>query len=156
MGNLHPALKSFYRIVGFSPGKKPLHKYEFGMRITDMEVAAKMYDTLLDKTAMDTFDGVGRKLVKQIFPYAKSIETPYHFVANPEGKPTWLLWYCQVPGNATDLGIEGTQLSGILNEGLENSLTLEYGSHNTNSIEAAYGLLSLWARWADVAAAIVL
>jgi hypothetical protein len=81
-------------------------------------------------------------------------EKVFYFVEN-EGKPTLLLQYCQVPGNACDLGMDVDDIK-RLQEEIRNGKNfdsimnwIEYGPHNVDNIPQAYSLLSAWLHWQE-------
>ena len=67
--------------------------------------------------------------------------------------------WCVVPGDACDLGIEGTELDSLMREGFDSLIKykqlIEYQPHNVDNTKQAYALLSLWLNWVDSAFAIL-
>jgi hypothetical protein len=129
---------------GFSVGLKP----EFAKRFYEREIKGKEEKRI---------SKIGEELVEGIFSVKKDLffERPYHFVENQEGNSTLLLNWCNVPGNACDLGIEGTDLSRHKGENFgDEDFLIEYGPHNIDSLQQASGLLALWLRWTEIAYAI--
>lgn len=87
-----------------------------------------------------------------------NIETPFSFFENSNGNLTYLLRWVGVPGDACDLGLEGTELNNLRDffEGKHNFPPpwIEYTPHNVDSVYQAYALTSAWLAWATFAEAV--
>jgi len=98
-------------------------------------------------SSIDNFNEFGKEIIDTVFP-KNDIVSPYLFV---EG--SWLLQVCRVPGNACDVGIDGSKASEIASRNLEGHF-IEYVPHNVDSRDQAYTLLALWNHWYTLASAV--
>lgn len=131
-----------YSILNFSPPSKEagMGAWGFGTRINE-HVARKSFETPLSDEGYERMQKIG-KLIINGFGFDTSLTEQYHFMRNEEGKLTHLLHFCEVPGNACDLGIEKTDFS-------RTEVWRDYVPHNVDSMSQASALLCLWLRWAD-------
>jgi hypothetical protein len=124
----------------------------------DYEFAMKAREKEMDAKTRSGFKRFGRELIQK-YSLARNPEflTPYHFV---EG--SWFLHFCEVPGNACDLGLS-TQfqhdfISNWERIKSEKNLTgriVSYSPHNVDTKEQAFCLASLWLYWANNARDII-
>lgn len=144
--------ESFYVLgTGFGVGTEG-HMGSFGFSIgLDPKFAKRFYQKEMTEEHVKNINSRGKETIRSIFDYAEDfmIDTPYHFLRNEQGKRTLLLQYCQVLGNACDLGIDGMELGRIItwDKFIMNSL-IEYTPHNVDSLKQASVLLTIWNNWA--------
>jgi len=144
--NMFP--KSFYRIVGLEPRLCP-GGFGFSANL-DREYAIKALNYKIPEKVKENFREFGLRVIKEVRLKNKGFMSgdPYHFLDD-----TFLLRYCEVPGNACDLGVEGSDLGQFVKDSKETKLPitspLRYGPHNADNHQQAYALLALWTNWAN-------
>ncbi len=142
----------FYVVSGFSPiADRLLSRYSFSIGLKT-DFAMKCLDKEMTDSAYDKLDNRRNEILKLIDLDFGPLG-PYQFFENEKGKTTCLLRWCQVPGNACDLGIDGREVDSIMNKKFINDMII-YGPHNVDCMGQAYGLLSIWLTWADFAYAV--
>ncbi len=144
----------FYVVNYFGNGE-PGRMSSFGFAIgLKPDIARKFYDKEIEDEKIKRMNSIGKKLIKNIFAWEKmspkDIDTPYFFMRNERGNPTFLLQGCRVPGNACDIGIDGKGLKELIRD-LDAGFQAEYTPHNVDSIIQASGLFALWNQWAIMA-----
>ena len=138
----------FYRIEGLAPHGEGLHSYSFSAYV-DGGFAKKAFETKLPERGRKNIDSMGKETLRRLFGNDRLRGSPYHFVDD-----TCLLRFIQVPGDACDLGIDGSDVSDIRNK-THDWYRVEYKPHNVDSHTQAYALASLFLRWADLAEAVM-
>jgi hypothetical protein len=144
----------FYVINGFSPRDDIITSaYNFSVGLKP-EIALKAYKKELTEFAFNRLEEMRQGILKSCgMKYSNAY--PYKFIENDKRNPTWLLRWCQVEGDACDLGIDGFELDNIKNslekEDLSYLKIIEYLPHNIDNKYQAYSLLSIWLNWADYA-----
>lgn len=149
--------ESFYVISGFLPPNSGSNSmgsgYNFSMGL-NLDFALKAYNTEIPDIFFNNLNNYGKQIIKDFGENPEFIQHPFNFVENNNDKLTMLLRWCRVPGDACDLGIEGSDLDrftrGDFNYGM-----LGYGPHNLDNRNQAYSLLSLWLQWANCTFAII-
>lgn len=100
-----------------------------------------------------------RYIAKSIIEGTGLSKDPYHingafrFTENDNDHKTCLLRYIQVPGDACDIGIDGSEYSNILRtdwSNIERNGALMYDPHNIDTHSQAYALLALFTSWANI------
>lgn len=147
--------KSFYVINGFSY-RNDLgwagSAFNFSVGL-DVDFALKAYNKELSDESFERLNSIGKQIIKDLGEDSKYIKNPYGFVGNKENKLTTLLRWCCVPGDACELGIEGSDLDSLRDNRFHSKM-LGYGPHNIDNMTQAYSLLSIWLTWADSAFAL--
>ncbi len=149
----------FYSIEGLTPrGDLTLGGFGFGAYL-DKDFAKKAYETELPET--NRLNEIAETILvdsRLIKKGERFYHSAYNFVRNKDENQTCLLHYATVPGDACDLGIDGSDLSHI-REGRWDYIGLdgavEYGPHNVDSHLQAYALLSLFTTWAYLTSALL-
>jgi hypothetical protein len=95
-------------------------------------------------------EAIAKGTLHRLFGKDRMIRPPYHFVDD-----TCLLHFVQVPGDACDLGIDGSELSEFKREKDSWKNAINYTPHNVDSHMQAYALLSLFLTWAHIAEAVI-
>ncbi len=128
-----------YNIIGYSP---PLDDrmggYGFLIQL-DPQFALKAKAIKFEPIWVENLNK-NAKVILQKFFNSKLIIPPYHFLDD-----TALLRFCQVPGDACDLGICGQHI-----EYIGRDLWVEYNPHNVDTAKQAFMLLSLWIHWYEI------
>lgn len=138
-----------YSIRGFSPpakGDNNMGAWGFATKING-KVADELFKTILSEEEYETIQKIGRLIIEG-YKFDSKFIRPYDFVKNKDGKLTFLLHCCDVPGNACSLDLERVDLS---QENPHIKPWLEYIPHNVDTMPQAAALLSLWLKWADAA-----
>ncbi|MFA4953325.1 MAG: hypothetical protein WC584_03820 [Candidatus Pacearchaeota archaeon] len=149
----------FYVVSGFQPtGRDDLSGFGFAVGL-DPNFAKKAFEKEILEDVYKRFDEIGRSIIAASGFREKYIHQPYAFVENEKGNLTNLLRWCIVPGDACDLGIDGSELDRMSRDGFDNLIEykqmIEYQPHNVDNTRQAYALLSLWLFWADSAFALL-
>ncbi len=146
----------FYVISGFFP-RTDIATSAFNFAIgLKSDFAWRMYHKEMTDSAYERLNKTRNEILKSIdLDFSSPTAYPYKFLDNEKGNPTCLLRWCQVYGDACDLGIEGTELNLITDRRLSKNEMVVYNPHNVDSMKQAYGLLSLWLNWADFAYATI-
>jgi hypothetical protein len=138
----------YYQIEGLFPHKE-LTLGSCGFLVSlDISFAERALSTPLDTKQEKRWQTEGSELIKRLNIGGLCQSHAYHF-----WKDTSLLQFCAVPGNATDLGVEPSDIEFI--EQVRSSkidhtnLLVNYTPHNVDSPLQAYGLLGLWTHWAN-------
>ena len=143
--------KPFYVVSGFTPPiEYQLGGFGFCVGI-DMGLAKKALERKLPDEGFDRMQEIGKKIIVSsgLAKKDEHIYPPYKFAESKEGY-NLLLRFCDVPGNACSLGLDGDWLYKFERfDKYDGELLLEYVPHNVDSIHQAYALLSLWTNWAD-------
>lgn len=136
--------KPSYIIQGFRPpaDKGQVAGYGFSVGLTK-EFADKAASIEMSEDQYNRIHSVGNALITREFGY--TIFPPYEFV-EVDGKRTFLVQHCRVPGSACDLGCAPSNF-----KSLQDGDLLEYYPHNVDHMFEAYTLLSLWLKWWDIA-----
>lgn len=148
----------FYRVSGFIPPfmSDRLGGYGFSVEL-DPKFAMKALNFKLTASQRDKFLSEG-KCIAGALGFGKGfVNENYSFVDD-----SLLLHVTSVPGDACGLGITGQNLEMFL-RGIKDTqnlqkgliLPLEYYPHNVDSMKQAYGLLSLWLNWTELARVLV-
>lgn len=158
-------MRFIYQVPPIFPGCNEEGKhggYGFSTSI-DNEFAILARKTPMNDYSVNLLQKEGREIVKGF--NLKGIcekNTPYFFA---EG--SWLLQHVQVPGDATDLGIDNFSdftdrwehylefAEKMKNKG-ESLGIMRYVPHNIDSYPQAVALLALWLNWANIASAILI
>jgi len=139
----------FYVLDDITPRNDiSLGRYNINMGIKT-DFAMKFLDTELTDFAYNKLEELRNITLKSV-GLINSKDHRYVFVKNKQDKTSWLLGYCHVEGNACDLGIEGGELDSIINKNYTCNL-IEYSSHNVDSMQQSFALLSIWLIWANYA-----
>jgi len=142
--------KPFYVIDGFScRSDLDMSAYDFSIGL-NADFAMKAYCKEITELAFNKLDKIAKKMLKTI-KLDSSFIYPYKFLENEKGKPTLLLQWCNVPGDACDLGIDGFKLDFIKKGKLSQNEMVIYNPHNIDSMKQAYALLSIWLNWSNFA-----
>lgn len=134
-----------YRIESLEPcveeGKTP--NYGFSVFLNrDFALSAKQ--NIVSKEVQENMQKMASDAIKKMF-YRKLVGPPYHFLDD-----SILITGCQVPGdNNCELLIDRNQIDSLEKE-YEKS-ELHYYTHNVDNSNQAYGLLSLFTRWCELA-----
>ena len=134
--------------------------YGFSTSI-DNDFAVLARRTPMKEHSLNYLQQEGRRIVKGFDLKGICGETPYVFVDD-----RWLLRFAQVPGDATDLGIDNLSAftdrwenySAVMDKMKEQGESLgivNYVPHNVDSFSQAAALLALWLNWANTANAIL-
>ncbi|MBI2043782.1 hypothetical protein HYT24_00255 [Candidatus Pacearchaeota archaeon] len=148
----------------FGMGKDGMHGQEYNLGVP-IELAHKFFQTKLPPKVRNNLNGEGRTIIQHIFGKGQKFltsENPYLFCVNNKGEETFLLRIVNVPGNATELGIDGNELERISKELSESLLPVEYLNgefvhsivyvpHNIDSFTQAAALLALTNNWISTA-----
>lgn len=148
----------FYLVQGFVPPEKENRRLGmWGFTVfLDREFAVKSYNFKLNDKQRGRFYSEGKRISDALGLGEGFEEHNYTFVDD-----RLLLHVASVPGNACGLGITGSDLSDFIEDIKMNRKAgermdeLQYTPHNVDSIEQAYGLLSLWLNWAELAKALI-
>ena len=141
----------FYKIVGFSP-REDMCTGGYGFCVLlDKNLAKKALETELFEKGYNNLETIATSTIKGVGLAKKDerIKPPYHFVRNEDGKLTWLLQFCTVPGDACDLGLEWGEINGLKGEHFYKDY-IDYTPHNVDHVRQAYSLLSIWLFWAEI------
>ena len=146
--------EAFYVVGGFSYRSdlgvaNSAYNFSIGLK---PDFALKAYNKELPDNAFKKLNEIGITILKDL-GFSSLMRQPYMFLENDKGKFTSLLRWCDVPGDACGLSLEGSQINYLKNEKLSHRM-IEYNSHNIDSMLQAYSLLSLWLQWADTAFAV--
>ncbi len=143
-----------YRLEGFTPpNERGSGRYGFGIKL-NLDFAKKAFGNELPEPAYEGLIKRGERVVGAIFPNeGKYLHEPYMFTKNDNGKPaslrgkdTFLANSFIVPGNACSLVLGwGEQELITIPKSYKNYV--EYSSHNVDSMEQSYALLSLFTTW---------
>jgi len=117
------------------------------------DFALKAYNKELPNGAFEKLNEIEKGMIRSLGEKSEYIKTPYMFVENNDGNLTTLLRWCCVPGDACELGIDGSDTDSF-RQGRFNSKMLGYGPHNIDNRTQAYSLLSIWLNWVDTAYAL--
>ena len=104
---------------------------------------------LLDKEYKEgeSISSIAEKHIEFMFGENHLSRPHYHFMER-DGKKSWLLQYCTVPGNACDLGIAFADMNDT--KTIDGDVYVIYSSHNVDSSRQAYALLSIWLTWFNI------
>ena len=151
---------SFYAVDGFGQGNDGLGGWGFSIRL-DSGFAKKLYDSKIPKEQIERFDERGKSIIRNIWreEEASMIDRPYSLFRDIVGEETFLLQYCQVPGNACDLGVEGMDLErlkeyfekGDYLKNLVSEIPVVFTPHNVDCFQQASGLFAIWNNWYQIA-----
>jgi len=136
-----------YRIEGFSPSDTDLGAYGFSVEL-DKDLANRALKTEITETGYKNLQTIAEEVIKRVGLAKKDerIREPYKFVINNQGKTSLLLQFCDVPGNACDLGISGIEAGDFAQKGIIERNPV-YNPHNVDHSRQAYALLSSWLIW---------
>ncbi len=148
----------FYVVSSFQPSSgNNLGRFGFSVGL-DPNFAKKAFEKEISEEIYKRFDKMGKSIIALSGFKGKFTQPPYKFVENQKGNLTNLLRWCDVPGDACDLGIDGSELSNLMTREFDDLIKyksmIEYGPHNVDSPQQAYALLSLWLNWSNHALAI--
>lgn len=138
--------RCFYNIQGFFP-RGGMSGFGFGIDMKS-DIARRALSHPMSQKYYDHLQRIGKDIILNSGWEKEFIrKEPYVFAENKEGKVSSLLHYCEVPGDACDLGIDGMQLGRFMDGG--DRISVKYGPHNVDNTRQAYALLSLWLTWAN-------
>ena len=138
-----------YRIEGFFPSDTALGSYGFAVEL-DKDLATKALNTEIPEAGYVNLQTMAREMITRVGLAKKGeqIREPLKFVTNNQGKTSCLLQFCDVPGNACDLGIDGITAGDFAQKGVVERNPV-YNPHNVDHPRQAYALLSAWLTWSD-------
>ena len=135
-----------YQIRDFTPGNSR-GGYGFSI-LLDRELAIQAFNTKMPGEVNQRLNKFAKAIVKES-GLAKTgflSEREFYRFFND----SWLLQYCSVPGNATNIGIDPSDFDEVENDqGLDVVNWIEYIPHNVDTMQQAYTLLSVWLDWAN-------
>lgn len=149
------AQKGFtYSIHNFIPPAEHSSMGGFGFSTSiDPQLARKALETELPENYRERLLEIGKGIIMGTHLARDDflIHPPYSFVEQDD-KYTCLLHSCDVPGDACSLSVSWEDINS-LKKGRNSffgitSRGLPYHPHNVDTSKQAYGLLSLWLRWA--------
>lgn len=142
-------LKFHYEILGFSPRNDlTLGGYGFSIYL-DKELAKKAFEQELTEYGYKNLTEMATNIIIDVGLAKKDeiIHPPYNFFPNKKNNLTCLLQFCDVPGNACDLGASWDQIEDLKRDSYKNYI--EYHPHNVDTSRQAYALLSIWLNWEE-------
>ena len=152
--------KFYYSLEGLTPhadedGRVLMGGFGFNAYL-DIGFAKQSYEKILPEG--HSLNEIGRNIVVRsgLARRENVHRDPYYFMENSDGELTALLRWVTVPGNACEIGVDGTIYDQILKENWDEagrSLgalgSLQYGPHNIDTSQQAYALASLFTFWAN-------
>ena len=134
-----------------------MSSYNFNVYL-DFDLAKKMYMTEMTERGHENLTKIAGMIIKRNFGEGRLLSRqPYKFVENEEDKLTCLLQYCDVPGDATGIGIDGMDINSLVRAFKEDPQRnifrlrgVTYSPHNIDTINQAYTLLSIWLNWINL------
>lgn len=138
-----------YRVTGLIPRADiSLGRYGFGIHL-DSKFAKRTLDKReMSRTQERISQNFKTDILERLFPKDKKwLLPPFHFVED-----SLLVQSIHVPGDACDLGIDWSDIDELKRE--QPYRTLTYGPHNVDSMQQAYGLLTLFTEWINIAEAL--
>jgi hypothetical protein len=152
-----------YRVQGFVPPAKDetrMGMYGFGIEL-DLEFAKRAFGKELSDKVHERFQERGKEIVRRTFQKYNFIPEPYFFSGNENGavsslrgNRTFLASSFIVPGDACSLDLDWMESSHLKEEKPHQNF-IEYSPHNVDSMQQAYTLFSLFAKWADIVEATI-
>ena len=132
-----------YMIEGFSPSAHmTAGGYGFNVLLRK-DIVLALFNK--DYKEGERISNIAESHIDILFGENQLLRPHYHFMERKNGKISWLLQYCTVPGNACDLGIAFADLNDTrLIDEVEYVI---YSSHNVDGVKQAYALLSIWLTW---------
>ena len=143
---------SFYRIEGFSTLGEGMGGQGFMIHL-DPDYAKRFYETELNERGHDHLQDHGKRIIvgAGLVESIEDTRNPFVFVENDEGNRTFLLHYLSVPGDACDLGIDGSKMGYwkpfFKGKGGRTEFWVDYTPHNVDSMQQSHALLSAWLAW---------
>lgn len=135
-----------YKIVNYNPPPEKGMGYGFSA-ILDGELVRMLRAKPMSEEARGRANELATRTIRRLWrdcDYGLDmLKEPYSFVED-----SWLLHYCTVPGDRCSLSIGQSGLASI-ESGFDRQL--DFNPHNVNHPTQAYGLLSIWLRWANAA-----
>lgn len=132
-----------YAISGLHPAEGMFSAYNFRIELKG-DFARRLMGIELPEKENINLNKRLTEVLQRIFPERKMWMTGINHPLGFYGK-SCLLMQCCVPGDATDLGIDGSDQDKLVKKDI-----VLYLPHNVDSIKQAYGLLSLWTLWYEI------
>ena len=129
----------------------PHSRYNFSANV-DSVLAEKAFRNIPKEEFIRNFQESGKELISKSFNLKlKEISDPYDFAQREDGKFSFLLRGCRVPGDACDFGIDGLEYGNIIKkpDKIKKMYNVEYVPHNIDNHVQAFTLLALWTEWAN-------
>ena len=119
----------FYVVNGFGLGEDSIFSsFGFSTRL-DFKFAKRFYEKEITLEQINYLNERGENIIRNILDYKSNLSFiyPYYFLENEKRKPTFLLQFCSIFDDTSDLGIDGMKLKDIKDEIYKG---VEYNSHN--------------------------
>jgi len=149
-------MDSFYILKNYQPARVA-SGIDFGFSIKlDIELARKAMQTKINEKACSNLQRIAKQIIVDagFQDYMYMIKPAFNFLEGDDKELTNLLHWCDVPGDACSLCLEGNEIYYLKNQNTFREY-IEYSSHNVDNSQQAYALLSVWSFWADTIKAVL-